>query len=170
MKSYLGKFALIAIVALMSSGCIFSGSDESEANVSGGISDSSSFGNGPEQIWLDKAKSAYKGGNYGLAERYYRHAIEERHQNAEAWLGLAASYDQLKRFDHAKRAYDVLVKISGYTPTVLNNLAYHYMMKGDFKAAHQTLQAAAKADPGNPYVKNNMKLLRSWEAKARKAG
>jgi Flp pilus assembly protein TadD len=168
MKTYLGKFASIAVVALMSSGCMFSGSDASDGSVNGGISNSSSFGNGPEQIWLNKAKSAYKGGNYGLAERYYRHAIEERHQNAEAWLGLAASYDQLKRFDHAKRAYDVLAKISGYTPTVLNNLAYHHMMKGDFRAARKTLQAVLKADPGNPYAQNNMKLLKKWEAKARK--
>ncbi|MEJ2228917.1 MAG: tetratricopeptide repeat protein [Alphaproteobacteria bacterium] len=166
MKAYLEKFALIALVAIMSSGCMFSGSDKS---VSGGISNSSSFGNGPEQIWLNKAKGAYKGGNYGLAERYYRHAIEERHQNAEAWLGLAASYDQLKRFDHAKRAYDVLVKISGYTPSVMNNLAYHHMLKGDFKTARKTLEAAQKADPNNPYVRNNIRLLNKWEAKARKA-
>lgn len=169
MREYFSRFALVALVALFSSGCMLSDGEEPGASVTSDLNGSSS-GSGPEQVWLEKGKTAYKNGDFGLAERYYRQAIEERHQNAEAWLGLAASYDQLKRFDHADRAYEVLVKISGYTPTVLNNLAYHQMLRGDFEAARRSLQAAAKADPNNPYVKNNMNLLEEWEAKARKAG
>ena len=91
--------------------------------------------------------------------------IEERHNNAEAWLGLAASYDRLKRFDHAARAYEQLVKISGHTPTVLNNLAYHQMLKGDFASARHSLRAASAQAPNNPYIRNNIELLDRWEAK-----
>lgn len=173
MRGHFVKLLAVGAVALAATGC----KSEFEENgpetelAAGSISDSSSFGSAPEQLWLEKAKTYYKNGNYGLAERYYRQAIEERHNNAEAWLGLAASYDRLKRFDHAARAYDQLIQIAGHTPTVLNNLAYHQMLKGDFSGARQTLQAASSQSPDNPYIRNNMDLLERWEAKAgNKAG
>jgi Flp pilus assembly protein TadD len=72
----------------------------------------------------------------------------------------------VKRFDLAERAYDQLIQIAGHTPTVLNNLAYHHMLRGDFKTARQTLEKASEKAPGNPYVKRNLQLLDSWEAKA----
>jgi Flp pilus assembly protein TadD len=53
---------------------------------------------------------------------------------------------------------------------VLNNLAYHQMLRGDLAAARRSLEAAQKADPNNPYIKNNFDLLVEWEAKAGKAG
>lgn len=167
MRGNLVRFGAAAAVALLTSACIMGDSADAENAAPEPITNSSSFGSGPEQVWLDKAKDAYRNGNYGLAERYYRQSIEERHNNAEAWLGLAASYDQLKRFDHADRAYDALLKIAGHTPTVLNNLAYHQMLKGDFVTARKTLNAAAQADPNNPYVRNNMDILEKWQAKGK---
>jgi len=124
------------------------------------------FGSAPEKIWLEKAKENFRRGEYGLAERYYRQAIEERHNNVEAWLGLAASYDHLKRFDEADKAYKVVTSMAGNTPTILNNLGYHYMLKGDFAAAEKTLRSAQEQDPTNPYIKNNLVLLSNWKAKA----
>ncbi len=53
------------------------------------ITADTSFGSAPETLWLEKAKKNYRDGNYGLAERFYRQAIEERHNNVEAWLGLS---------------------------------------------------------------------------------
>src|SRR4029077_708697 len=44
-------------------------------------------------------------GNYGLAERYFRDAVEKAPRDLTAWIGLAASYDRLARFDLADRAY-----------------------------------------------------------------
>jgi Flp pilus assembly protein TadD len=171
MKTTLLKLATVAMLCLAMGGCkVFEGDAEVDTELAGGITPSSSFGSAPESVWLEKAKKNYAEGNYGLAERFYRQAIEERANNAEAWLGLAASYDRLKRFDLADRAYDSLIKLVGYTPTVLNNLAYHQMLRGDLVAARRSLEAAAEADPGNPYVKNNMELLAEWEAKAGRQG
>lgn len=163
------KILGVGAIALIAAGCesVLEGV-EARQELTSGITDSSSFGSAPEQVWLQKAKAYYRNGNYGLAERYYRQSIEERPNNAEAWLGLAASYDRLKRFDHADRAYDQLIQIAGHTPTVLNNLAYHQMLKGDYKTAHQTLKKAAEMSPGNPYVRNNMELLKRWEEQAGK--
>ena len=163
------KFLAICAIAAVAAGCqeTLEGS-EARQELTSGITDSSSFGSAPEQVWLQKAKNNYRNGNYGLAERYYRQAIEERPKNAEAWLGLAASYDRLKRFDLAERAYDQLLEIAGHTPTVLNNLAYHQMLKGDFKTARNTLEKAAEKAPDNPYIRNNIDLLERWEDQAGK--
>jgi Flp pilus assembly protein TadD len=122
------------------------------------------YGSLPSEKWLDKGKQYYRDGDFGLAEQSFRRAIEENHGNAEAWLGLAASYDRLRRFDLASRAYQNVVKLVGNTPTVLNNLGYHHLLKGEYAIARAKLAAAQKADPENPYIQNNLLLL--GEAKA----
>ena len=121
------------------------------------------FGSLPSERALDKGKRYYRDGDYGLAEQSFRLAVEEDRNNAEAWLGLAASYDRLRRFDQADRAYKVLFKMVGQTPTVLNNRGYHYILRGDYASARQTLTAAQASDPGNPFIRNNIALL-DWES------
>ncbi|MDQ4135678.1 MAG: hypothetical protein M3158_05815, partial [Pseudomonadota bacterium] len=55
-------------------------------------------------------KEHYRATNYGLAELHFRRAVETAGGDAEAWLGLAAAYDQLKRFELADRAYAQVLK------------------------------------------------------------
>lgn len=163
------KAAAAAALCAQAGACASLSEAEVRAELAGDISDTSSFGSVPEVVWLEKAKQNYRDGNYGLAERYYRQAIEERAGNVEAWLGLAASYDRLKRFDLADKAYDAVIKLVGHTPTVLNNLAYHEMLKGNLAQARRYLEAASRADPDNPHVKANMQLLVEFEASAGRA-
>jgi tetratricopeptide (TPR) repeat protein len=108
---------------------------------------------------LNLGKKQYRAGNFGVAETYFRRAAEQHPTDAEAWVGLAASYDRLRRFDLADRAYDQAVKIIGPTAELLNNRGYSYMLRGDYKHARETLLAAAAKDPKNPYIKNNLDLL-----------
>jgi Flp pilus assembly protein TadD len=166
MREHITRLLIAAMLAAGLAGCESLEATNGEDDLTARITDTSSFGTAPELVWIEKAKENYKNGNYGLSERYYRRAIEERHNNAEAWLGLAASYDRLKRFDLAERAYDQLIQIAGHTPTVLNNLAYHHMLRGDFKTARLTLEKASAKAPDNPYVKRNLQLLDKWEEKA----
>jgi Flp pilus assembly protein TadD len=108
---------------------------------------------------LNLGKKQYRVGNFGLAERYFRRAVETHPRDAEAWVGLAASYDRLRRFDLADRAYAQAVAIVGPTAEILNNRGYSYMLRGDYPRARSTLLAAAAKDPKNPYIKNNLDLL-----------
>lgn len=108
---------------------------------------------------LSLGKKYYRTANYGLAERHFRHAVELYPNDAEAWVGLAASYDRLRRFDLADRAYDQAVGLIGPTAEILNNRGYSYMLRGDYARARETLLAAQAADPKNPYVRNNLDLL-----------
>jgi Flp pilus assembly protein TadD len=108
---------------------------------------------------LSLGKRHYKEQNYGLAEKHFRKAVEAQPKSAEAWVGLAASYDRLRRFDLADRAYAQAVGILGPTVEILNNQGYSYMLRGDYKRAHATLTAALRKDPNNKYVQNNIRLL-----------
>ncbi len=162
---------LVAVASLSVASCKeLEGEGASLTDAKDGISADSTFGSGPEQIWIDKAKENFRHGEYGLAERYFRQAVEERHNNVEAWLGLAASYDHLKRFEEADRAYEVLRKMAGNTPTVLNNLGYHYMLKGDFASAEQALKTAQAQDPNNALIIANLATLADWKVAGGKHG
>jgi Flp pilus assembly protein TadD len=72
-----------------------------------------------------------------------------RVRDAEAWLGLAASYDRLRRFDLADRAYAQAIGILGPKTEILNNQGYSYMLRGNFKRAREA-SASATAESEQP--------------------
>jgi len=79
--------------------------------------------------------------------------------NAEAWMGLAASYDELGRFDFADRAYDQLLKVAGRKPQIVNNMGYSQLLRGNKKKARALLMEA-RAGMADPTVVNaNLALL-----------
>ena len=100
-------------------------------------------------------------GNFGLAQQYFQDAVEKSPNDVTAWIGLAASYDRLGRFDLADHAYAAAAKLEGETPRLLNNEGYSYMLRGDLKAAQAKFQRALKLDPNNQTTLNNIKLLNS---------
>jgi tetratricopeptide (TPR) repeat protein len=112
---------------------------------------------------LSLGKKQYRANNFGLAEKHFRRAVELHPRDAEAWLGLAASYDRLRRFDLADRAYKEAIRIVGPTVAILNNQGFSYMLRGDYRRARAKFLQAERKDPGNKYVANNLRLLReSW--------
>lgn len=109
---------------------------------------------------LQRAQADFKRGAYGLAEKHYRLAIEDNLRNAEAWLGLAATYDHLKRFDLADRAYIKLQSLTGENAVVLNNLGYSHTLRGDFNKAERLLERAQRMAPDDERVSENIEFLR----------
>lgn len=107
------------------------------------------------------AKRHFRENNYGLAERHFRKAVEDRPDDAEAWVGLGAAYDQLKRFELADRAYEQATRLIGPSPEILNNQGYSLMLRGEYEKARVKLLEAQALDPHNPYVQNNLALLQS---------
>jgi Flp pilus assembly protein TadD len=98
-------------------------------------------------------------GNFGLAQQYFQSAVEKTPKDATAWVGLAASYDRLGRFDLADRSYAAAAKLVGNTPSILNNEGYSYMLRGDLKKARAKFDAALRLAPGNATTINNLALL-----------
>jgi tetratricopeptide (TPR) repeat protein len=108
---------------------------------------------------LQHGKRYFRANSFANAERSFRAAVEKHPRDAEAWVGLAASYDRLRRFDLADRAYQEAIRIVGRTPEVLNDQGFSYILRGDYGRAQRTLQEALTKDPGNPYIQANMHLL-----------
>lgn len=102
-------------------------------------------------------------GDYGLAERYYRRAVEASYQNGAAWIGLAASYDKLGRFDLADRAYRRAIRIQGENYVILNNRGYSYLLRGNIRQARKLLTRAWQLAPGDPTIANNIAVLESGQ-------
>ena len=115
----------------------------------------------PSDEPLRLAIEHFNRGHFGIAERYFRDAVEKAPKDASAWIGLAASYDRLGRFDLADRAYRQAFLLVGETTALLNNRGYSYMLRGDLKAARKDLLKAYEREPGNPTINNNIKLLDS---------
>lgn len=109
---------------------------------------------------LEAGKKQFLDANYGLSEKHFRKAVELNAANASGWLGLAASYDQLGRFDFADRAYEQVIKVAGRKPEVISNQGYSYLLRGDFKRARELLTEAKKLMPDNKRVEANLKLLK----------
>ena len=153
----MGKFFTTGVAAilaaLMAGGCTTDGIDRtattSIAPVTADISEAD----------LAAGKAQFRQANYGLAEQHFRKAVELRADNSEAWMGLAASYDQLGRFDFADRAYDQLLKFAGRRPEVLNNMGYSQLLRGNKKKARQLLNEAKNGMADPAVVEANLALL-----------
>jgi Flp pilus assembly protein TadD len=98
-------------------------------------------------------------GNYGIAQRYFKDAVEKSPKDLTAWIGLAASYDRLRRFDLADQAYGQAIRLGGVTVQILNDQGYSYMLRGNLSAARRKFEQAYSLDPTNPVIVNNLELL-----------
>ena len=98
-------------------------------------------------------------GNYGLSQRYFKDAVEKAPKDVTAWIGLAASYDRLRRFDLADQAYLQAIRLGGETVQILNDQGYSYMLRGNLSAARRKFEKAYSLDPTNPVIVNNLQLL-----------
>jgi Flp pilus assembly protein TadD len=101
-------------------------------------------------------KAQFREGNFGLAEEAFRRAVEKDPGDAESWLGLGATHDQLNRFDLSDRDYAQVERLSGRTAALLNNRGFSYLLRGNFAKARADLSAARALDPGNPDIESNL--------------
>ncbi len=149
-----GFLALAIVAAVALAGCTTGSVDTTETtSISPEFTDVSAAD-------LNEGKQQFRAANYGLAEKHFRKAVELRADSAEAWMGLAASYDQLGRYDFADRAYDQLLKITGRKPQVLNNMGYSQYLRGNNKKARQLLLEAKKGMADTTVVDANLAMVK----------
>lgn len=174
MKTTIKAVALLATLSLPLAGCNTTGSSSHGDATSwnpptiygrDGIithspqSDHTSMKGDSSARLLQLGKENFAMQNYGLSERYFREAVASRSDNASAWAGLAASYDQLGNFEKADRAYKALVELKGNDPRVLNNMGYSYLLRGQYKKARTYFNRAQNANPTLEHVQGNLHLL-----------
>jgi len=107
------------------------------------------------------ARRSFREGAYGNAARYFEQIVADNPDDGEAWLGLAASYDRIRRFDLADRAYARAEPLVGGRAAFFNNRGYSFLLRGDLSNAMRDFQKALQLSPGNPVVLNNMALVRN---------
>jgi Flp pilus assembly protein TadD len=174
--------ALVAVLAMPLAGCETTGASShlTDATLTNTIGDLGvdSHGNriasaNPSLPWsnqvslkgdqsaqlLQLGRESYHDANFGMSEKYFRKAVEIRPDNIGAWVGLAASYDELGRFDFADRAYDQIAKLHKEDARLLNNRGYSYLLRGDYAKAASYLKRAEALDPSLEEVQGNLDLL-----------
>jgi Flp pilus assembly protein TadD len=115
----------------------------------------------PSDEPLHLALEHFNRGHYGIASRYFEDAVEKTPKDATAWVGLAASYDRIGRFDLADRAYAAAIRLTGPTVQILNNQGYSYLLRDDLRNARRKFLKAYELEPNNPTILNNLALLNS---------
>jgi len=145
---------LAAAAALLLSGCQTSSIDTTKTTAIAPVAKDISAAD------RDAGKAQFLAANYGLAEKHFRKAVELRADDAESWMGLAAAYDELGRFDFADRAYEQLLKVAGRRPQVVNNMGYSQLLRGNKVKARQLLNEAKSSLGPDPVVEANLALLR----------
>ncbi|MEM7693731.1 MAG: tetratricopeptide repeat protein [Pseudomonadota bacterium] len=122
----------------------------------------------PNAELVATGKLYFRDRDYGNAQAAYQKAVEIYPENAEAWLGLAASYDQLRRFDQSKLAYKRLHALVGGTSAFYNNRGFSLLLQSDVRGAITAFKTALRIDPTNQVAENNLELIRQLsEAEAR---
>ena len=156
--------SVLAAFGLFVSGCTGSGPIDlglsSFGNRTSGLDLPATVDFYPDHEVLNVAKNHFDEGHYGHAARYFERAVEIAPANAEAWLGLAASYDRIRRFDLADRAYRRAGELVGHRAEYHNNVGYSYLLRGDVLKARDKFLEAARLDPTNLTVANNLQLLK----------
>lgn len=113
----------------------------------------------PSDSYIRQAKVSFHNGDFGLAEQNYRKAVELEPKDVEAWLGLAATYDELRRFDLADGAYMKVLDMMPTNAVVYNNAGYSQLLRGNLKKARELLTKASELSPNDPQIANNLVLL-----------
>lgn len=116
---------------------------------------------------LIEARNHFANGDYGYSAAFYKRTVELSPKDPEAFVGLAASYDRLRRFDLSDRVYAKLHDLVGGSVQYHNNVGYSYMLRGDLRAALKAFRMAAAIDPDNAVVANNIQMIESRMAKAK---
>jgi Flp pilus assembly protein TadD len=107
------------------------------------------------------AKNHFRQGNYGHAGALFYKAVQLAPNDGEAWLGLAASSDRIRRFDLSAHAYREAHRLIGNTPAYFNNVGYSQLLQGNLVEARRNFLRAYELAPDDPTVANNLALLSS---------
>jgi len=116
---------------------------------------------------LSQARDHFRNSDYGYSAALYQRYVSLSPKDPQGYVGLAASYDRLGRFDLSDRAYQTLLQVGGGTAQYYNNVGYSYLLRGNLTAALTNFRSAHKLDPNSVVIENNLQILsNAYAAKA----
>ena len=96
-----------------------------------------------DEASLAKGRMLFARGEFALAADAFQKAARYDPKSADAYNGLAASYDQLGRYDLSRRYYELALAQSPEDGRVLRNFARSMLHQGDQLAARKLIAEAA---------------------------
>ena len=135
------KATLLASVALLAAGCTADWSNGETANYKWSQ-------NPPAQVSSQDnyalGRKQFSVGLYGMALKNFRVALVRAPKSLDHLNAVAATYDQLGRFDLAERYYALALGVDPNSVQTLNNIGYSFLMQKDYVSARYYLNQAAK--------------------------
>lgn len=156
----------VAIAVLPLSGCSSAGLSAFGSNKLA-VAEVANIGSYTTDGALSEARGHFRNNNFGYSAAFYKRAAELSPKNAEAYVGLSASYDRLGRFDLSDRVYASLYQMNGGTAQYYNNVGYSYLLRGNLTEALKNFRQALKLEPDNVVVANNIQIVARAAAEAR---
>lgn len=160
----IGLLALALTTAL--SGCSGIAGKSSFGNNQLEVAELSNIGDYTADRALSEARAHFRNDDFGHSAALYKRAVELSPKSVEAYVGLGASYDKLRRFDLSDRVYASLYKVGGGTAQYYNNFGYSHMLRGNLTAALKNFREAQKLAPDSQVVANNILLLQDAQQRA----
>lgn len=157
------------VIVAVSVAAVLSGCRSANLDDAFGASSFSYAATVEDSMLLPEAKTQFKARNYGKSYALFKKSAEVYPNNPAAWLGLAASADQLGRFDTADTAYGTLAKLIPGTVEYYNNIGYSALLRGELRSAARHLAQAQAVAPGSVTVANNLRLLRNSVSRAKRS-
>jgi hypothetical protein len=99
---------------------------------------------------LSKGRMLFERGEYALAADAFRRAVRQNPESGDAYNGLAASYDQLGRYDLSRRYYELALAQAPEDGRILRNFARSMLSQGDRLTARKLMAEAAALDHARP--------------------
>jgi Flp pilus assembly protein TadD len=112
------------------------------------------------QMRVERGISLLSARDYSSAKAELMKAQALKTGDERALMALAVAADMDGDFKLSDRAYELLLIRTKDQVMLFNNMGYSYMLRGDLVKAASYLQEAARRDPSNSVVRNNLKMLR----------
>ncbi len=162
------RYGLIAVAmaALPLAGCSSAGLSSFGSNKLE-VAEISNIGSYTSERALAEARGHFRNNQYGHSAALYKRVVELSPKDPQGYIGLGASYDQLRRFDLSDRVYASLYDLSGGTAQYYNNVGYSHMLRGNLREALANFRKAKALEPDNLVVANNLRLLADAAASIR---
>jgi len=106
-----------------------------------------------------RGKAYFRDARYGLALEQFNQELARNSRSIPAMNGIAACYDQLKRFDLALVYYYKALQRQPDSFETLGNLGYSFVLQGRFDEASRVLKLALSYHPKDARVRQQLALL-----------
>lgn len=104
----------------------------------------------------ERGKAYLMAGQFGLAVRAFRTALQDEPASVRTLNAIAATYDRMHRFDLAERYYMKALALDPESVQTLNNIGYSYILQGRAQLALEYLQRSLNLAKSNETVLSNV--------------